>query len=162
MEEKKTRCSRPIRKERGFTLIEIMIAIFLLASSLTILLGLQSAVVSRAINDQSRAQGMLVARRILAGIETGDIKVPEGQTSQSARDQLGPLARPEDSETLQNMTVNLLSEVWEVPNFEKFKIRKITLNLVWGPSPEQQTGIYYFLPDNEERDENLDEEEEEE
>lgn len=159
MAEAKRNHNKPHSSEIGFTLIEIMIAIFLLASSLTILLGLQSAVVSRAINDQSRAQAMLVARRILAGIETGEIETPEGESSKSAREQLGALVRPEDSTLLDDITINMLSEPWEVPNFEKFKIRKITLNLVWGPSQEQQTGLYYFIPEDEGQEENLDDEE---
>ena len=54
---------------RGFTLMEVALALLLLAGALTVLLGLQSSSISRAVRDRRQQQAMLIARSILAAIE---------------------------------------------------------------------------------------------
>ena len=68
-------------RSSGFTLVEIMIAIVILASSITVILGLQSAIMKRAIDDKSRLTAMLFARRILASLESSIDEIPFGVTN---------------------------------------------------------------------------------
>ena len=141
-----------VRKDLGFTLIEIAIAIFLLATSLTIILSLQSSVISRSINDRSRVQAMLVARRILAGIETGDTEVKDETVIKPVVEYLGNLARPEDLDSLKGMNLELKTEPWTIPQFEDLKIKKITLTISWGTVFDQNLAIYFFVPEDEDDD----------
>ncbi len=64
-----------IRKQRGFTLIEIGIAILMLATSLVVLIGLEHASMQRAINDKNKRIALSVARRIMSDIEIGKLKI---------------------------------------------------------------------------------------
>ena len=59
---KRTLCS-------GFTLVEVVIAILVLAGSLVVLLGLQSSAVTKALRDRNQLQAMLAARHIFAAVE---------------------------------------------------------------------------------------------
>lgn len=138
----------------GFTLIEIGIAIFLLAVSLTILLGLQSSVVSRAIDDRHRLQAMLLARRVLSGIETGDMAADPQEISTPALQFLGESARPEDEATLKDLVVNMKVEPWTIPGYDDLKIRRINLAISWNEDPESRVSIFYFVPEEEESDNN--------
>lgn len=56
--------------EQGFTLIEITLAILVLAGSFTVILGLLASATQRAVRDKNSQSAMLLARRILAAIET--------------------------------------------------------------------------------------------
>lgn len=134
----------------GFTLIEITIAIFLLASALTIILGLHVSSVSRAINDQSSMQAMLLARRILTSIETGQTR-PETQDNYSSATEflVAEDISPEEEEMLSKFMVNLKIEQWEIPGYEDIKVKRIFLKVDWGEQPEQTLSIYFFVPDNE-------------
>jgi len=137
----------------GFTLIEIAIAIFLLATSLTIILSLQSSVISRSINDRSRVQAMLTARRILAGIETGDTEIKDETVAKPVVEYLGNLARPEDLDSLKDMNLELKSEPWTIAQYEDLKIKKITLTISWGTAFDQNLAIYFFVPEEESEEE---------
>jgi type II secretory pathway pseudopilin PulG len=137
----------------GFTLIEIAIAIFLLATSLTIILSLQSSVISRSINDRSRVQAMLTARRILAGIETGDTEIKDETVVKPVVEYLGNLARQEDLDSLKDMNLELKSEPWTIAQYEDLKIKKITLTISWGTAFDQNLAIYFFVPEEESEEE---------
>jgi prepilin-type N-terminal cleavage/methylation domain-containing protein len=136
-------------QERGFTLIEIAIAIFLLATSLTIILSLQSSVIARSLDDRTRIQAMLAARRVLAGIESGDVEVEKTSITKPLIEYLGPQARAEDTESLKDLTLELKVEPWTVARFEDLEIDKITLSLFWGPAIEQRVTIFFFVPQDE-------------
>ncbi len=134
----------------GFTLIEITISIFLLASALTIILGLQTSSVSRAINDQNRLNAMLLARRVLTGLETG-LTAPEVQDISVPALEYLPKdnIQPEEENTLKNFIINLKIEQWEIRGYDDIKVKRIFLNIEWGDDTEQTLAVYYFVPDNE-------------
>ena len=67
--------------ESGFTFVEVMIALVLLASASAILVGMQSAAVHRTIRDTSAQKSMMVARRIMAMIET----IPDNEFNLSSQ-----------------------------------------------------------------------------
>ena len=54
---------------RGFTLIEVVIAVLILSAALVTLLGLQSSILHRALRDEEKQHAMLLARTILSAIE---------------------------------------------------------------------------------------------
>ncbi|MDZ4787270.1 MAG: prepilin-type N-terminal cleavage/methylation domain-containing protein [bacterium] len=135
----------------GFTLIEIAIAIFILATGLVIILGLQTATVSRSIDDRLRLQAMLIARRVLTGLETGDVEPKDQETSQPALEYLSTEdIRPEDEEMYKKFTVNLNIGPWEIPGYDDLKVKRIFVKIAWGDKPEQSVPVFYFVPDNEE------------
>ena len=58
------------RRSSGFTLIEVVFAVLILAGSLVVLLGLQTSSLQLTGRGKMTQQAMLYARRILAPIET--------------------------------------------------------------------------------------------
>ena len=134
-------------KINGFTLIEITIALFLLAVSLSILLGLQGSVISRSIDDHNRLQAMLLARRVFSGIENGDTEIQDQDISTPASEYLPQDSiKQEDQEILKNFIINLKIEPWSIPGYDDMKIQRIFLNIAWGNGEDQSVPIYYFVP----------------
>lgn len=95
---------------------------------------------------------MLVARRILAGIETGDTEIKDETVIKPVVEYLGNLARPEDLDSLKGMNLELKTEPWTIPQFEDLKIKKITLTISWGTAFDQNLAIYFFVPEDEDDD----------
>ena len=149
--------SREIKRVRGFTLVEIMIAIVILATSLTVILGLQSAIMKRSIDDKSRLTAMLFARRILASLEASIDEIPFGVTNETVYEMLdldnnrsGDTDSEEDSETAlaRTMLAELNVEPFGLPNNEE-ALKRITLSINWTDNPFDSIQIYYFTANGE-------------
>lgn len=139
--------------QRGFTLIEVMIALVLLASASALLVGMQSAAVNRTIRDSSAQQALMVARRLLAMIET----IPDtefnlsSQGEQSAIALMEQLQIPMEDTSTDNGLLNKLSATLQVddwllpvPGAEETPMKKIVLNLSWGPSQQDNISIEFI------------------
>lgn len=139
-------------REAGFTLIEITISIVILATALTILLGLQSSSVQRAVYDRNAQQAMLIAREILSAIDIA--KDPAllgdafGSPEEVLRDVLQSASLPEDRlDPEGKFEVDLAFEDIElpIPNLGTDKLRRATLSVHWVGGPEQGLVVDYFL-----------------
>lgn len=134
----------------GFTLIEIIIAVLILASSLTILLGLQSATVRRAIQDRETQQAMLVAREIMSTVETVKDPVLIQNASGSAEEVMksvsGGAPLPEgDIDPSGQFTVDLVVEKVPLPILGEDRMKRLTLTLLWEGGPPRGLVLDYFI-----------------
>ena len=143
--------------QTGFTLIEVIVSIIILSGSLIVLLGLQSAAVSKALRDRTQLQAMMAARHILAAIETQGESEPRTQTETVYRmlEDLNalPYADEELQELYNNMNVDLEIAEWpnppELAAFSELNqnlMSRVLLRVFWGEFPDDQLEIVYFIP----------------
>lgn len=135
----------------GFTLIEIAFAVLMLAGSLTVLLGLQSSSIQRAVHDRNMQQAMLVARQILTAVELRTDALDPGEET-------GPPARiikkiipsyVDDERKIDptgQFTATLAIRNWKLPNFDVEVAKRITLTVSWSSSPLDVLTVEYFVP----------------
>lgn len=138
----------------GFSIIELVFAVVILAGGLTVLLGLQSAATTSALRDRNQQQAMLIARSIMSALELNS-DLSDSQFNGSAEDTLlkykQPISEAEDyQEFVRNTTVNLRIASVEVPIVSKLpvmpiKMFRISLVLSWGKSPDDELEIIYYI-----------------
>ena len=145
------------KSQRGFTLVEVVIAILVLAGSLVVLLGLQSASVTKALRDRNQLQAMLAARHVFAAVEVfqefndRDDTLPVYQLLQDlgALPDIGDSA--EEEELYSGMEANIQISEWENPEAlaplgaDINLLKRIYLKILWGESPDDQLEIVYFI-----------------
>jgi prepilin-type N-terminal cleavage/methylation domain-containing protein len=146
-------CSR----ESGFTFVEVIIAVMLLAIATTTLVGLESSAVQRTLQDRNTQQGMLAARRLISLIEANPDDPMRGNHFQGkvkdVLSQLGGADISDDAakEILEPLDANIEIEELEipipipVPNAAPLKMKKVALSISWGPSPNDTFSILYFF-----------------
>lgn len=147
--------TRQISRQSAFTLIEITIAILILASGLVILLGLQSSSIARAVRDRDKLQAMLLARQVLAAIESAKEPVQNQERVSSAEAMLEELL-PEGRKvaayydnSLRRFQLRLKVGNWElpIPNFPPQQVKRLDLTVAWSNSPLDSLTITYFIPE---------------
>lgn len=145
-----------IRSQKGFTLIEITIAILILAVSLVTLLGLQSSAVQESLRTRNKQKAMLLARQIMAAIEN-DEEPPETQNvTGRAYDILKKFAPFEKlgsgkdlemkSESGADFETQFTVEDWKIPKLPEKALRRVYLKVSWSPSPADSLEVVYFVP----------------
>lgn len=143
----------------GFTLIEVAFAIFILSSSLVVLLGLQSSVVQRELRDRHRIDAMLIARSILAATEIIQDPGSERSIEGTPERVLGSLitAPPEERGERESREtygveyyVRYQVSPWEFPNLEPNTVRRVLVEVSWGDLPTDSLVVSYFVPFKEE------------
>jgi len=138
--------------ERGFTLIEITLAILVLAGSFTVILGLLSSATQRAVRDKNSQSAMLLARRILAAIETSK-DIPNTGVQEDPANRLLATLMPgieENSPELEDgkiFNARMTTEDWPVGE-DKDSLVRISLVLSWSDSPGDSFYVTYFMPKN--------------
>ena len=134
---------------RGFTLIEVALALMILGGSLVILLGLQSSIIQRTIRDTKKQRAMLLAREVLATIESDPTPPVPQSTDGSVADVLDAIQttpdpsrreNPEDREFIAKLDVTLVG----IPNVAPDAMRKVVLTISWGPTDQDQFTTVYF------------------
>ena len=143
---------RPGRaRHSGFTLIEISIAILTLAVALITLLGLQSASLERALRDKDKQQAMLLARSILAYIESRQEPLDIQDRTDSVKQILETLmenqpASRELDQAMETFQANLKVEYWPIPGTSENSIKRITTRIFWSEDVLDSLEIVYFIP----------------
>lgn len=142
---------------RGFTLIEISIAIVVLAIGLVTLLGLQSSAIDRSIRDRNKQQAFLIARMVMAAIESEkDILDPKILTGTAYEVLNGLGSNPPQSEELEGSPLELQTEL----KIEEFIVpipdpntgvieelmKRVTVTVGWDASDAVQL-VYYVAED---------------
>lgn len=144
------RNSRTI-SDLGFTLIEVTFAVLILAGSLVTLLGLQSSSLQLATHDKYTQQAMLIARQIMAPIETSkdpiDIQDNEGSVASILEKVLPNLGSSGNAlPQSQDFRARLKVEYWGIPKVDEQATKRITLTISWSPSTDDQFQLIYFMP----------------
>ncbi len=139
-------------QEEGFTLIEIILAIMLLAAGLSVILGLQSSAVDQTIRDRNKEFALLAGRRILSTIETGDGDVeilekdePMNKLLQSFG-AIDPNSKEDDLTRLAEFQGHIKVENWGIPEINPNAMKKISLEISWSDSPRDMVQLIYFVP----------------
>lgn len=128
--------------------MEVLIAVALMASATTIIIGLQSSSVYRTLRDRNGQQAALAARRILSLVEAQDSDLDSNQYSGSAYDvlsQLGVASTQTElsKDLLSKYQVQLSMEPWDVLGPDSLK--KIMLTIAWGADPDDHIDYVYFV-----------------
>lgn len=143
--------------EAGFTLIEIIIAVLVLATALVTLLGLQAAAVERTIRDNNKQRAMFIARTILAAIESSEEPIEPQDLSAPAADVIKKLA-PEDStdrdflQEISQFDAHFVVENWELPDIDPKALKRVTLTISWSPAFQDSFQVNYFIPEEAEEE----------
>lgn len=142
------------QNERGFTFLEIIIALMILATGAGILIGLESATIQRTIEDRTVQQAMLASRRIMAALE---IIAPPDQVTSMPRQPLisllqelkaPPVTSPEEKMALERYTAEVQVEVFPLPlpNIEPNPLQMVSLKIFWSDRPADVFEIQYLIP----------------
>lgn len=78
-----------MQKQRGFSLIEILVALTILAIALTACLMLASRLTHNLQPTQEHVKAQWVAENVLAKIKSGEIKLTTGKTASGEEKQIG-------------------------------------------------------------------------
>ena len=137
-------------------------ALLILATSLTTIIGLQSSIMQSSLRDQRRTTAMLFARRILAHIEstkgTPESRSFSGQAVDLLRQEI-----PNDKDdqeyynSLENFRVQFDVQSWSVDlpltdaagdplPIPQDAIKRVSLLINWGESQSDTMEVVYFLP----------------
>jgi prepilin-type N-terminal cleavage/methylation domain-containing protein len=142
------------QSERGFTFIEILVALTLLAAAAGLLIGLQSAAVRRTLRDTQAQQAMLAARRIMSSIESMkkdsfDLSNQDNQPVASVLQALGVPASsdPSEQDALASLAASIQIEDWilPLPDMDQNPMKKITMKIAWGVAPDESISILYLF-----------------
>lgn len=143
-----------VKQERGFTFVEVIIAVMLLAVATSVLIGLESSAVQRLIRDRNTQQAMLAARRIMSMIEIQQDNLTLANQIQgpvaTVLSQIGAPTITDEAErlALEPLNASVTIEPWTPPgnNIEENAMNRITLSIAWGPTPDEAFMIVYFIP----------------
>lgn len=148
-----TRSTRTRRvKSRGFTLIEVIVALMILGGSLIVLLGLQTSIIDRTIRDEKMQQALLLARRLFTDLETSKVPPENMQTEGTFGEVYDQVAYPGANapeiapEINQEFRANLTISSWGIPGVADDVMRKIELTIYWGRSNLDSITTTYFSP----------------
>jgi prepilin-type N-terminal cleavage/methylation domain-containing protein len=134
----------------GFTLIEVLISVVLLAAAFTTVAGLQSASISATIRSGERQRALLLLRQILSVIETNEEliepQVLEGAPSTVLAALFPGKAPPVDPHAESRFSVTCAIEPWSMPSLPKDTIRRMSLTVRWGDDPRDRLSVLYFIP----------------
>lgn len=138
--------------QRGFTFVEVIVALTLLAASASILIGMEGAAIRRTIRDQNAQQATLAARRIMASIEA--IKSNEFNLASSDNQSVEQLLSTLGVEPGQQrnalptppLTASLVVEEQPIPflNTVINPMKRITLTVSWGPGRDDFITVFYL------------------
>jgi prepilin-type N-terminal cleavage/methylation domain-containing protein len=146
---------RSMHDNSGFTFIEVVIALAVMASAAGIIIGMQGAALRRTARDTNAQQAMLAARRIMASIEAlnpknFNLQTQENQPISAILQTLGvtSLGDKDEAAAMGALSASLLVQEWPIPLLEKEALmRKIILKIFWGPAWDETFEVIYLLPD---------------
>ncbi len=146
---------RKEHRNSGFTFIEVVIALAVMASAAGIIIGMQGAALRRTTRDTYAQQAMLAARRIMASIEAlnpknFNLQTQENQPVSAVLQTLGvtSLSDKDEAAAMSALNASLLVEDWPIPLLEKeVLMKRIILRLFWGQGWDEAFEVIYLLPD---------------
>lgn len=124
-----TRAEHP---ERGFTLLEVLVALSVVAVSFVALLGLHNRNIAVVSRDQERTVALLLARRAIAEMEVGEGFPEVGTTEGEVEGYPG------------------FRWVREVRDTEMPDLREVRLRVYWGERERAGYTVLYYARDHRE------------
>jgi prepilin-type N-terminal cleavage/methylation domain-containing protein len=148
----KKRITSIVRSQQGFTLLEVMIAVTILAATLTTVYGLQAANARATLYITNQNRAVLLSRQFFAYLQTrpDDLGPLTPQTVQGSLDQIyGAIGlRPPNfsDDERSRFTARLIIDQWPLAQFLPKPIRRLQLQLRWSPTATDQLTTHLFLP----------------
>lgn len=137
-------------KSEAFTLMEITLAVLILATSLTVFLGLHSSSMRRAVRDRNMQQAMLMARRILASLEVCEDELQEGAKERvKPQDIIGSCPDTtwdSDEESFREFLLDYQVMPWDINTGNDPPLWRLTLRIYAEEYPQDRLEVVYFLP----------------
>lgn len=140
-------------------MIEITFAIVILAGSLVVLLGLQSAATQAAIRDARKQEAMLAARTLMSALEISTEEIEVQERTAPMIELLSDLipgeglsfepAPGQRRAPFESLTGTLKVELWPLPGLDPEVVKRIQLRVAWSDSPVDKVEAIYFLPSGE-------------
>ncbi len=138
--------------QRGFTLIEVVVAVIILGGSLLVLLGLQTSIVERTFRQSKEQKAVLIAREILSAIEVSDNPIQEGVFEGAPEDVIKnflPNNKEEEIEDTDKTEFLARVEItnWTLPGAEVVMVmNKFNVEVSWGPNDNERVKALFFAP----------------
>ncbi len=129
---------KKINSESGFTLLEVMIAVAILAITLTVLFGSQSQSLSLATEAKFNTRATFLLEEKLAELEGGILEMYDAEGDFSDYPQFRWKIEIDDA----FLTESQILESLERP------LKRVTLTVLWDDSPFIHSVDYYILERN--------------
>ena len=144
-------CSSAKQSESGFTFIEIILAVTILAIAASITIGLQAASISRTIEDRNTQTALLAGRQILSMLEINEANLDnldrDSSLSSLFSEYKVPITDDEGGKKeLERFTGHLAITDWPIPGMSKGGMKQIALRISWGSEDFEGVDLLYFTP----------------
>lgn len=143
--------------ESGFTLVEILVAVFLLGIGLTTLIGMQSNYINAYTTEANKTRAALYANYIMTFSEINPVSPDIGSDTGDLKDKLSGLGffdvdqlKSDNTDILQDIagwtyTINVSGvDIGPVPGL----LKRIDLRVQWSENPGDSFNlVYFYAPD---------------
>lgn len=143
-----------MKRSKGFTLLEIMIAVVILSIALVTLLSLQASVLSQEVRDKERQAALGMARQILTALEIREDPMENGELNLRAGELLALLyenPKPVDSaepEKGLDFLATLSISPRGIPTLSKNDLQEYKLTIRWGEGELDKVTFLYAKTDD--------------
>ncbi len=144
------------KKNNGFTLIEIAIAITILGLAMTTIIGLQTRYVNNYMVERDRTKAALIAQYIMTSIEVEKEPPEKGEKKESLNsvlkkihyfENLDSKDKKQEKKYLRNWT--LTKKVTSIDiHLIKDVLRRVDLKIKWGKSEDSSFTLTYYIKTN--------------
>lgn len=148
-----TQTARPrVASGSGFTLVEVLLAIVVLAAGVTTIYGLQAANARATLQISNENQAVLLARQFFATLDARpEPSPPVGEqtvegTFEDIYRGIGMKAPPFSEDALARYRVTMVVDQWTVGDLLKRPMRRMQLTIRWGGTARDHITLTYFFP----------------
>lgn len=146
---------RTFKCSSGFTFIELLFAVVILAAAILPIYGLQTTALDRVARNENELQATLIARQLLSFVEGSEGNLRSTNRELRADDALRQIARgtkgldyqPANLDVLTHYSVVFVVEPWTIQLTEKLPIplQRLRLEVSWGPSSRDRVKFMYLF-----------------
>jgi prepilin-type N-terminal cleavage/methylation domain-containing protein len=138
----------------GFTLLELLFAVVILAAAMLPMYGLQSTALDRVLRSENELQATLIARQILSFIEGSEDKLRSTNARLTALETLRTVAsgakgvtyQPTNEELLNQYYVSFVIEPWTIELLGNTALFRLLLEVSWSDNPRDRLQFTYLFP----------------
>jgi hypothetical protein len=144
-----------VRNSGGFTFIELLFAVLILAAAILPIYGLQTTALDRIARNENELQATLIARQLLSFVEGSEGNLRSTNRELRADDALRQIARgtkgldyqPANLEVLSHYSVMFVVEPWTIQLTEQLPIslQRLRLEVSWGPTQRDRVKFMYLF-----------------
>jgi prepilin-type N-terminal cleavage/methylation domain-containing protein len=141
--------------DKGFTFIELLFAVLILAAAILPIYGLQTTALDRVARNENELQATLIARQLLSFVEGSEGSLRSTNRELRADDALRQIAKgtkgldyqPANLGVLTQYSVMFVVEPWTIQLTEQLPIplQRLRLEVSWGPAPRDRVKFMYLF-----------------